>query len=235
MTAPHNTAMTLASYQLNDGVATITMDDGKVNALSPKMLADVTAQLERAAADEVGVVLTGRARTFSAGFDVRCEQARWPEMVAAGAALAERIMSFPAPVVVACNGNAIAMGAFLLLSGDHRIGARGDFRIGLNEVAIGLTIPWFGIEIARHRLTPPYFDRCTITGALLGPDEATTAGFLDEVAPPDELASSAHAAALAFTSIDRGAHTANKLRVRQAAISGVRDGIDRVKSGNREW
>jgi enoyl-CoA hydratase len=235
MTAPHNTPMTLASYQLNDGVATITMDDGKVNALSPKMLADVTAQLERAAADEVGVVLTGRARTFSAGFDVRCEQARWPEMVAAGAMLAERIMSFPAPVVVACNGNAIAMGAFLLLSADHRIGARGDFRIGLNEVAIGLTIPWFGIEIARHRLTPPYFDRCTITGALLGPDEATTAGFLDEVVAPDELASAAHAAALAFTSIDRGAHAANKLRVRQAAISGVRDGIDRVKSGNKEW
>jgi enoyl-CoA hydratase len=235
MTAPHNTAMTLASYQLNDGVATITMDDGKVNALSPKMLADVTAQLERAAADEVGVVLTGRARTFSAGFDVRCEQARWPEMVAAGATLAERIMSFPAPVVVACNGNAIAMGAFLLLSADHRIGVRGDFRIGLNEVAIGLTIPWFGIEIARHRLTPPYFDRCTVTGALLGPDEAATAGFLDEVVDSSELTSAAHAAALALTSIDRGAHTATKLRVRQAAIAGVRDGIDRVKSGNREW
>jgi enoyl-CoA hydratase len=227
--------MALASYQFAEGVATITMDDGKVNALSPQMLADVSTQLERAEADEAGVVLTGRAQTFSAGFDVRCEQARWPEMVAAGATLAERIMSFPAPVVVACNGNAIAMGAFLLLSADHRVGARGDFRIGLNEVAIGLTIPWFGIEIARHRLTPPYFDRCTITGALLGPDEATTAGFLDEVAFPDELASSAHTAALAFASIDRGAHAANKLRVRQAAISGVRDGIDRVKSGNREW
>jgi enoyl-CoA hydratase len=227
--------MALASYQFAEGVATITMDDGKVNALSPQMLADVSTQLERAEADEAGVVLTGRAQTFSAGFDVRCEQARWPEMVAAGATLAERIMSFPAPVVVACNGNAIAMGAFLLLSADHRVGAQGDFRIGLNEVAIGLTIPWFGIEIARHRLTPPYFDRCTVTGALLGPDEAATAGFLDEVVAPNELTSAAHAGALAFTSIDRGAHTATKLRVRQAAIAGVRDGIDRVKSGNREW
>jgi enoyl-CoA hydratase len=127
------------------------------------------------------------------------------------------------------------MGAFLLLSADHRIGVRGDFRLGLNEVAIGLTIPWFGIELARHRLTPPYFDRCTITGALLGPDEATTAGFLDEVVAPDELTSAARAAALAFTSIDRGAHSANKLRVRQVVIAGVRDGIDRVKSADREW
>jgi enoyl-CoA hydratase len=227
--------MALAFYELAEGIATITMDDGKVNALSPQMLADVETQLERAEADEAGVLLTGRAQTFSAGFDVRCEQARWPEMVAAGATLAERIMSFPAPVVVACNGNAVAMGAFLLLSADHRIGARGDFRIGLNEVAIGLTIPWFGIEIARHRLTPPYFDRCAVTGALLGPDEATTAGFLDEVVAPSELTSAAHAAALALTSIDRGAHAATKLRVRQTVIAGVRDGIDRVKSDDREW
>lgn len=227
--------MDLTSYQLTDGVATIAMDDGKVNALSPQMLAAVTTQLERAEADEAGVVLTGRAHTLSAGFDVRCEQERWPEMVAAGAGLAERIMSFPAPVVVACNGNAIAMGAFLLLAADHRIGVRGDFRIGLNEVAIGLTVPWFGIEIARHRLTPPYFDRCAVTGALLDPDEATTAGFLDEVVAPDELTSAARAAALALTSIDRGSHTATKLRVRKAAIAGVRDGIDRVRSADREW
>jgi enoyl-CoA hydratase len=166
--------MTLTSYDCADGIATITMDDGKVNALSPEMLADVAAQFERAEADGAIVVLTGRRQTFSAGFDTRCEQERWPEMVAAGATLAERILSFPGPVVAACNGNAIATGAFLLLSADYRVGARGDFRIGLNEVAIGLTIPWFGIEIARHRLTRPYFDRCTITGTLLGPEEAKT-------------------------------------------------------------
>jgi enoyl-CoA hydratase len=227
--------MTLTSYDSADGIATITMDDGKVNALSAEMLTEVAAQFERAEADGATVVLTGRRQTFSAGFDIRCEQERWPEMVAAGATLAEQIMSFPGPVVAACNGNAIAMGAFLLLSADYRVGARGDFRIGLNEVAIGLTIPWFGIEIARHRLTRPYFDRCTITGTLLGPGEAKVAGFLDEIIEPDRLMPAAEEAARTVAALDRGAHKANKLRVREAALAGVREGIDRIKSGDREW
>jgi enoyl-CoA hydratase len=227
--------MTLTSYDYADGIATITIDDGKVNALSPEMLADVAAQFERAEADGAIVVLTGRRQTLSAGFDVRCEQERWPEMVAAGARLAERILSFPRPVVAACNGNAIAMGAFLLLSADHRVGALGDFRIGLNEVAIGLTIPWFGIEIARHRLTRPYFDRCTITGTLLGPEEAKTAGFLDVIVEPDQLMPAAEEAARALAALDRGAHKATKLRVREAALAGVREGIDRIRSRDREW
>jgi enoyl-CoA hydratase len=227
--------MTLTSYSATDGIATITMDDGKVNALSPEMLAEIVAQFERAEKEGAIVVLTGARQTFSAGFDVRCEQERWPEMVAAGASLAERMMSFPTPVVVACNGNAIAMAALLLLSADHRVGARGQFRIGLNEVAIGLTIPWFGIEIARHRLTRPYFDRCTIAGTLLGPEEAKTAGFLDEIVEPDRVMPAAEAAAQALTILDRGAHEATKMRVREAALAGVRDGIDRIRSGDREW
>jgi enoyl-CoA hydratase len=227
--------MRLTSYDSADGIATITMDDGKVNALSPEMLSDVAAQFERAEADGATVVLTGRGQTFSAGFDIRCEQERWPEMVAAGATLAERILSFPGPVVAACNGNAIAMGAFLLLSADCRVGARGEFRIGLNEVAIGLTIPWFGIEIARHRLTRPYFDRCTVTGTLLGPEEAKLAGFLDKVVEPSRLMPAAGAAARALAGLDRGAHKATKLRVRETALAGVRDGIDTIKSGDREW
>jgi enoyl-CoA hydratase len=227
--------MTLTSYNTTDGIATITMDDGKVNALSPEILAEIVAQFERAEKEGAIVVLTGGGQTFSAGFDVRCEQERWPEMVAAGAILAERMMSFPTPVVVACNGNAIAMAAFLLLSADHRVGARGRFRIGLNQVAIGLTIPWFGIEIACHRLARPYFDGCTIAGTLLGPEEAKTAGFLDEIVEPDRLMPAAEAAAQALTVLDRGAHEATKMRVREAALAGVRDGIDRIRSGDREW
>jgi enoyl-CoA hydratase/carnithine racemase len=124
--------MTLTSYNSTDGIATITVDDGKVNALSPEMLAEIVAQVERAEKEGAIVVLTRARQTFPAGFDAGCEQERWREMVAAGASLAERMMSFPTPVVVACNGNAIAMRAFLLLSADHRVGAQGQFRIGLN-------------------------------------------------------------------------------------------------------
>ena len=216
------------SYELSDGVATITIDDGKVNALSVDMLAAISSELDRAEADEAVVLLTGRAKTFSAGFDLRTELADWPEMLIAGARLSERLLSFPQPTVIACNGNAIAMGAFTLLAADLRIGVSGDFRIGLNEVAIGMTIPWFGLAIAKHRLAKPYYDRCAVTGVLLEPAEAQTAGFLDRVVDPRDLAGLAREAAATLTSVDRAAHAATKLRVRGAALEGIRDGIERI-------
>jgi enoyl-CoA hydratase len=223
------------SYELADGIARVTMDDGKVNALSTAMLTELADRFEQAEADEAVVLLTGRERTFSAGFDLRTEAEGWPEMLIAGASMAERIMGHPRPVVAACNGNAIAMAAFLLLSCDHRVGAAGDFRIGLNEVGIGLTLPHFGIAIAEHRLIRPYFDRCTVTGVLLGPDEARDAGFLDEVVAPESLEERAVAAARELAGVDAKAHAATKLRIRGGAMERIRDGIERIKGDGREW
>ncbi|MEA2127027.1 MAG: enoyl-CoA hydratase [Solirubrobacteraceae bacterium] len=225
----------LTTYALADGIATITLDDGKVNALSPAMQASIGEALDRAEADEAVVVLTGRAQTFSAGFDLRAAGEEWPGMVAGGGRLAERLLSFPHPTLAACNGNAIAMGAFVLLSCDVRIGVEGPFKIGLNEAAIGLTLPWFGIETARHRLTPPYFDRCCTTGVLLDPGEAVSAGFLDRLVAPDDLPTAALDAARTLAGVDRAAHTATKLRVREHAIAAVRAGHERITSGESEW
>ena len=211
------------------------MDDGKVNVISPAMLDELSAALDRAEGDGAVVVLTGREQIFSGGFDLRCPPEKAAEMIGGGARLAERLLSFPNPVVAACNGNAIAMAAFMLLSSDYRIGAAGDFRIGLNEVAIGLTLPWFGISIARYRLARPYFDRCAVTGAMLGPEEAVAAGFLDRVAEPDRLPTAGLEAAADLQRLDRAAHRATKLRVRAKVLEGVRDGIERIGSSDREW
>src|SRR5215469_14464323 len=136
--------MELVTYELSDGVATIAMDDGKVNCLSPRMLGGLNEALDRAESDRATVLLTGREGRFSAGFDLPLlraggEPARL--MVRAGFELALRVLSFPTPVVIGCTGHAVAMGAFLLLSADVRIGAAGPFRITANEVAIGLTMP----------------------------------------------------------------------------------------------
>jgi len=219
---------TLTTYELADGVATITMDDGKANALSVAMLGELSAALDRAEADGAVVLLTGRERTFSGGFDLRTEPAGWPAMVAGGARLAERVLSFPQPVLAACNGNAVAMAGFLLLACDVRIGAAGDFKLGLNEVAIGLTVPWFGIALAEHRLARPYADRCVVTGLLLDPQEACAAGFLDRIVAPDALRDEARTAARALAGVDRAAHAATKLRIRERALVGVRAGIERI-------
>ena len=228
--------MSLVSYSLADGVATIVLDDGKVNALSPAMLGEVAAALDRAEEDDAIVLITGREQILSAGFDLKSLPEHPVEMLSAGARLAERLLSFPNPTVAACNGNAIAMAAFMLLSCDVRIGVAGDFRIGLNEVAIGLTVPWFGISVARHRLARPYFDRCTVTGALLGPEEAVKAGFLDRLVGGEELEAAALAATAELGALNRDAHRATKLRIREEVLAGVRDGIERIESSEpSEW
>jgi enoyl-CoA hydratase len=117
------------------------------------------------------------------------------------------------------------MGAFLMLSSDIRIGADGPFKIGLNEVAIGLTVPRFGMELARCRLTPAYFNRTVMTGEMFAPGEAAVAGFLDHVVPPDELRGAAEAAAIALTKIDLPSHVATKARARAQALDALRVAI----------
>src|SRR5713101_2236105 len=135
----------IVRYRLEEKVAVIEMDDGKVNAISHSVI----EALDRAEREAKAIVLSGRAGRFSGGFDLGvmrggAEQAR--ALVGKGAELALRLYGFSLPVVIACTGHAIAMGAVLLLSGDTRLGAEGDFKIGLNEVSIGLALPPFAMR-----------------------------------------------------------------------------------------
>jgi enoyl-CoA hydratase len=219
----------LASYERNGPIATIAMDDGKVNALSVPMLRDLHAAFDRAERDGAVVVLTGRDGCFSAGFDLNVFAAGGEqvlEMLTLGATLAERILSFPRPVVTACSGHAIAGGAFLPLSADVRIGMEGPFQIGLSEVRIGMTVPWFAIEIARQRLHPAHFDRAVVGAAMYSPADAVNAGFLDRVVTAGELRSASLRAAEALAELDSAAHAATKLRARARALEAVRRAIE---------
>ncbi len=212
-------------YELSGSISSLTMDDGKANALSPAMLAELGEAFDRAESDRAVVVLSGRTGRFSAGFDLAVFKqgpAETREMLRAGARLAERILSFSTPVVVACNGHALAMAAFVLLCADVRIGADGDFKIGLNEVSIGLTVPHFGIELARQRLAPAHFHLSLTTGHIYEPREAVGAGFLDRVVHPDAVVDAAREAAAVLTAIDMAAHRATKLRARGQAIAALR-------------
>src|SRR3712207_4645164 len=215
-------------YEVGDGVATITMDDGKVNALSPAMLAAVEGALDRAAEDGAVVVLQGREGTFSAGFHLPTLRTGGPEatdMVRGGLELAARLLAFPRPVVVACTGHAVAMASFLLLSGDLRLGAAGSFRIQANEVAIGLTMPRTAIELCRQRLTPAAFSRAVLLSEAFGPQEAVGPGFLDRVVEPAALREEARTAAVALTALDRTAHEASKRRAREGTLRAIQAAI----------
>ena len=227
-------------YELADGIATLAMDDGKVNALSPAMLEEIFGALDQAESDEAVVVLTGRETTFSAGFDLKTMQSGDVDavrsMLAGGAKLTERLLSFPHPVVAGCNGNAIAMGSFMLLGCDVRVGAEGEFRFGLNEVQLGMTIPWYAIEAARHRMPPNWFDRCTVTGIFLGPVDAREAGFLDHLVPLDQVGARAREEATYLAGVVRAAHLSNKLRVREHVLERVREGVKRIENEEfSEW
>jgi enoyl-CoA hydratase len=219
----------LVSYRLQDSVAIVTLDDGKVNALSRQMLTDIDGALDRAVTDGAIVVLTGRPGVFSAGFDLRVLRAggeEAPAMVRAGFELAARVLSFPRPVVIACNGHAIAMGAFLLLSGDYRVGAAGPGKITANEVAIGLTMPRPAIEICRQRLAPAHFNRAVVNAEVYAPDAAVDAGFLDRVVDEAQLADAARDAARQLRALDAAAHATTKLRARDKTLAAVRAAID---------
>lgn len=214
------------TYEEVGPVAVITMDDGKANVLSPGMLADVGALLDRVGDDHDrrSVVLAGRPGIFSGGFDLgvlRTGGVATLDMLRAGFELSARLLGFPIPVVFACPGHAIAMASFLLLSGDYRIGAAGEYRIVANEVAIGLTMPRAAIEVCRYRLTPAHFNRAVVLAETFTPQGAVTAGFLDRVVPPEQLMRTAVETATAFAALDLGAHAATKVRARADALGAI--------------
>jgi enoyl-CoA hydratase len=216
------------SYSCDGGVATITLDDGKANVLSPSMQGAIGSALDQAEADDAVVVLTGRPGVFSGGFDLRVLGAGGDEavtMLRGGFQLAHRLLSFSRPVVVACTGHAVAMGAFTLLSADYRIGADGPFRIVANEVAIGLTMPHSALAILRWRLVPAYFDRAVMLSETFDPHAAVAAGFLDRVVAPDEVLPAALELAAAAAALDARAHAGTKRRARAATLTAIEHGL----------
>ncbi len=215
-------------YSLSDEIATIRIDDGKRNALSPQVLAEIDQALARAESDRAGVIITGRESVFSAGFDLKVMQRGGMQalrMLRSGYALTARVMAYPYPVVAACNGHSLAMGVFLMLSADYVIGSRGDFKIAANEVAIGMTMPRVAAATLRNRLTPAAFQRAVTLASYFEIEAALAAGFFDELVEPEELMPRAEACASAFKSLDMPAHTKSKRRIRAATIRKIRFSI----------
>ena len=218
----------LIAYHLEDGIATLTLNNGKVNAISPDVIVAFNAALDQAVADCAVVIITGQPGILSGGYDLKVMTAGPKEavsLVASGSTLARRLLSHPFPVVVACPGHAVAKGAFLLLSADYRIGVEGPFTIGLNEVQIGMTMHHAGIELARDRLRKSAFHRSVINGEMFNPQSAVDAGFLDKVVSPDELQAAALEAARQLKKINMTAHKNTKLKVRKALLDALDSAI----------
>jgi enoyl-CoA hydratase len=225
----------LVNYAQDESVATITLDDGKVNALSPDMQAAVNEALDRAEKAALDgevkvVVLVGNSRVLSAGFELSIfasgDAPAALGMLSGGFELSIRLLTFPVPIVIAATGPAIAMGGFLLLSGDHRVGSPKS-RCQANEVAIGMTLPISAIEIMRMRLTRAAFQRAVAVAATFRGDEAVAAGWLDEIVEPEAVLSRAQQVAAEFAAtLHVKAHRASKLKARADALAAIQAGID---------
>ena len=219
----------LATFVVSDGVAVITMDDGKANALSISMQAAVNVALDEALDAKLPVVLTGRTGILSAGFDLKTLTASGQpafDMLNGGIELAIRLLSFPSPVVIACPGHAIAMGVFLLQSCDYRIGVAGNFKYVANEVAIGMPMPYSTIEILRQRLTPAALTRCVLLSEVFTPTNGIDTGFVDRVVATDaELMPAAIEFAKSTLALNAAAHTASKKRLRADSLGAIRAGL----------
>ncbi|WP_433769617.1 crotonase/enoyl-CoA hydratase family protein [Pseudomonas putida] len=218
----------LISYHLEDGIATLTLSNGKVNAISPDVIAAFNAALDQAVTDRAVVIMTGQPGILSGGYDLKVMTSGPKEavsLVTSGSTLARRLLSHPFPVIVACPGHAVAKGAFLLLSADYRIGVDGPFSIGLNEVQIGMTMHHAGIELARDRLRKSAFHRSVINGEMFNPQSAVDAGFLDVVVSAEELQSTALAAARQLKKINMTALKNTKLKVRKALLDTLDNAI----------
>ena len=215
-------------YSLQDQVATIRIDDGKRNALSPPVLREIYQALDQAEADQAIVIVTGRDDVFSAGFDLNVMKRGGMEairMLRLGYALPARVLSYPYPVIAACNGHSLAMGVFLMLSADYVIGTRGDFKIAANEVAIGMTMPRIAAAMLHHRLRPAAYQRAVTLAEYFDVESALQAGFFDELVVPGELLPRAETCAAEFKKLDGYAHRASKRQIRAPLVRKIRFNI----------
>jgi enoyl-CoA hydratase len=211
----------LVTHTEHDNYCLVRMDDGKANALSFDMLSRISGALDDAAATGKVVVLAGRPGKFSAGFDLSVMGQGGEQMIRLlkeGAALSRRLLQFDAPVVLAVSGHALAMGALMLLSADYRIGIRGQYKIGLNEVAIGLPMPYVGAELAMARLSKRHLHNAVALAQTYDAEGAVDAGYLDEAVDEDQLADRAAAVAGQLAGLDMEAHRITKARIREGLL-----------------
>ena len=219
---------TTVQVRYENEIAILELDDGKANALGHDAISSLVEKLDEVQ-DAGAVVLSGRPEKFSAGFDLAVmksgeDAAR--EMLRSGVELFLKCYSFPRPIVAACTGHALAAGAILLMSCDLRIGAKGEFKIGLPELAIGMSLPFFATELARDRLSKRHFTKATALGQTYDPDAACDVGFLDEIVAPDEVLPTALDRAESLKSIGKTQLSLTRSTARGETIKKIEDSLE---------
>ena len=213
------------TYEKIEEISLIRLDDGKANAMGPEMIKELNEAMDKAEEESRALLITGRPGLLSGGFDLTIirsgDNDAIRSMVKSGAKLLMRIYGFPKPIVMATSGHGVALGGFLLLAADYRFGASGDFKIGLNEVAIGMTLPAFALMLAKARIANQFLTNSAINANMFNPETAKLAGFLDEVSNPSELLSNSIDKTKELATLDLSAFKQTKNDFRSADIQRV--------------
>ena len=223
------------SLKSEGDVSIIQMDDGKVNVFSPDMIENFNNILDQVPTDKGAMMIIGREGMFSAGFDLKVMMSS-PENAAAmvknGFKLLMRVFTFPRPVVAACSGHAIALGAFLLCSCDHRIGCKGEFKIGANELRNNMIVPTPILELAKFRLIKSHKQRALLNAEMYSIEDAVAPGYLDEVTDHDQLFDLALAKAKDLATLAHPQYLQTKKLDQEDVAAKIYSGIETLGSIN---
>ena len=219
-------------------ISIITIDDGKANVFGVPMTSALSDALDEIDVKEGAVVIEGRERIYSGGFDLNVIGSNDPDagrkMTLGGVNVALKAMDFPRPIVAAVTGHAVAMGAIFNCGLDWRVGAKGPFKHGLNEIKDGLTLPIFAIELPRFRLNPNKYQEAAFQSKMYSPEEAIEAGFLDEVADPDKVRERAFQKAEELSVLPNPAYGISKkrdrARVKQYISETLEDDLNAIRT-----
>jgi enoyl-CoA hydratase len=209
-------------------------DDGGANVVGHAAVDGWMSALDAAEEAKLALVVIGREGVLSAGFDLKVfEEGMEPfaKLVGRGADLLHRIVTAPVPVVVGGTGHAVAMGSLLLLAADYRVGAEGRFKIGLNEVSIGMALPNFAIQLAQHRLSKRHYLRATTMAEMYQPGPAVDAGYLDQVVAAEDVETTVMAKAETLSKYSRGAFSVTKKLARAELAAGLAAALEADKAG----
>ena len=211
---------------ITDDIATITLDDGRANAIDPAWLDEFLTKFTEAEKGAKAIIIAGREGVFSGGFNLKWMPTATADeiggLLETASQLVVRVYGSERPIVAACTGHAIAMGLFLLLCCDTRIGASGEYKFGANETMNGMNLPVFAQEMMRARFDPRKQTLLAIQSYMFGPEEAVEFGALDQVVPLEQVLETARATAAMLAQLPGGAHGVNKQAMRQPTLDRIR-------------
>jgi len=223
-----------ATLSQEEEISIITLDDGKANVFSEEMTQAINDCLDKVPTDSGSLIITGRPGMFSAGFDLKViasgDVPKIKKMSLSGFKLLSRIFSFPRPVVAACSGHGIALGTFLLCCCDYRIGIKGEFLLGANEMKTNMVIPTPILELIKFRISPSHKYRSILGAEMYQLDKAIDAGLMDQVEEAETLMDAAIEKAKDLATMGHPSYTLTKALFIKDVADKINNALEEAES-----